>query len=460
MHFDIRHVVVIGAGVMGGGIAAHTANAGIPCTLLDIAPDQLTPKEKAKGLSLESPEVRNRIVGDGFRFVMNSRPPALFSKKRADLIRLGNLDDHLAWIEDADLVVEVVVENLGIKQALFKKIIPHIKKTAIVTTNTSGIPIKDISSGFDPELKKRFIGTHFFNPPRWMKLLEVIPTEDTDPEVVSLVSEFGETLWGKGVVVCKDTPNFIANRLAGFDIMFGLDYILNQGYTVEEADAITGPLMGRPSTATFKLNDLVGLDTNYHVLTNLYPALPEDEDRELLRSEKVLGLMKTMLDRGCLGRKAKKGFYKMKKGPGGKKTFDVVDLQSCDYRPEQKADLPSLGKAKKIRSLAERLRFMVQQDDKAGKLVWAILSYNLSYASRNILEIADEILSIDRAMTWGYNHEMGPFEIWDALGVPETVARMEQENTRVAPWVKKMLEAGITSFYKAVSYTHLRAHET
>jgi len=448
MSYEIRHVAVIGAGVMGGGIAAHTANAGIPCTLLDIVPNKLTPNEEAKGLTLESPQVRNRIVNDGFQFVLKSRPPALFSRRRADLIRLGNLEDNLDMIHDADMVIEVVVENLAVKQALFEKIIPYIKDTAIVTTNTSGIPIKDIAAKFGPDLRRRFLGTHFFNPPRWLKLLELIPTDETDPAITDFVSQFAENIWGKGVVICKDSPNFIANRVAGFDIMFILDYALKNGYTVEEVDAITGPLIGRPRTATFKLNDLAGLDTNYHVVTNLYPALPDDEDREVLRSERVLALMKTMVDKGQLGRKSKKGFYKMKKGPGGKKEFEVIDLDTGEYRPQQEVDIPSLAKAKDIRSLPERLRYLVRVEDKAGRLVWAIISYNLSYASRRIPEIADEIISIDRAMKWGYGHEMGPFEIWDALGVVETLERLEAEGMKVAPWVNDMIDRHITRFYR------------
>jgi len=237
MSYGIRHVAVIGSGVMGGGIAAHVANAGIPCMLLDIAPNKLTRKEEAAGLTLDSPEVRNRIVQSGYKGILKARPPALFSKSRASLIRTGNLEDDLELLKDADLVIEVVVENLEIKQALFEKILPHMKDTAIIATNTSGIPLKDIGAKFSPEVKKRFLGMHFFNPPRWLKVLEVITTEDTDPELTRFVCAFGESLLGKGVVVCKDTPNFIANRVAAFDQLFILDYAINNGYTVEEVDA-------------------------------------------------------------------------------------------------------------------------------------------------------------------------------------------------------------------------------
>ena len=447
MSYGIRHVAVIGSGIMGGGIAAHVANAGIPCTLLDIAPAKLTGKEKAAGLTLDSPAVRNRIVENGYKGILKSRPPALFSKSRASLIRTGNLEDDLESLKDADMLVEVVVENLEIKQTLFEKILPYLKETAIITSNTSGIPLKDIGAGFSPEVKKRFLGAHFFNPPRWLKFLEIIATEDTDPELTRFVCEFGETVLGKSVVVCKDTPNFIANRVAAFDQLFILDYAMNNGYTVEEVDAITGPLMGRPKTGIYKLNDLVGLDTNYHVVQNLYPAVPHDEDREILRSEKVMRVMKEMVDRGWLGRKTKGGFYKLIKGPGGKKSFEVVDLETIAYRSFEKPDFPGIKEAKAIRSLPERLRRLVRMDDKVGKLVWAALSNILSYSAKRIPEISDDIVGIDRAMTWGYGHDMGPFEIWDALGVSETVARMEKEGIKVSPWVKEMLDAGITSFY-------------
>ncbi len=447
MGYRIRHVAVIGSGVMGGGIAAHVANAGIPCTLLDITPNKMIEKEEAAGLTLDSPEVRNRIVQSGYQGIINARPPALFSKSRAPLIRTGNLEDDLELLKDADLVVEVVIENLAIKQALFEKILPHMKDTAIIATNTSGIPLKDIGAKFSPGVKKRFLGMHFFNPPRWLKVLEVIATEDTDPELTNFACEFGESVLGKGVVVCKDTPNFIANRVAAFDQLFILDYAMNNGYTVEEVDAITGPLMGRPKTGIYKLNDLVGLDTNFHVVQNLYPDVPHDEDREILRSEKVMRVMKTMVDKGWLGRKTKGGFYKLIKGPGGKKSFEVVDLETLTYRPQEKPDLPGIKEAKGIRSLPERLRRLVRMDDKVGKLVWATISNILSYSAKRIPEISNDLVSIDRAMTWGYGHDMGPFEIWDVLGVSETVDRMEKEGVTVAPWVKEMLKAGITSFY-------------
>jgi 3-hydroxyacyl-CoA dehydrogenase len=448
MNYGIRHVAVIGSGVMGGGIAAHVANAGIPCTLLDIAPNKLTQEEEAKGLTLESPAVRNRIVQSGYKGILKAKPPALFSKNRAPLIRTGNLEDDLDLLKEVDLVVEVVVENLEIKRALFEKILPYVKDTAIISTNTSGIPLKDISAKFSPEVKKRFLGTHFFNPPRWLKVLEVITTQDTEPELARFVCEFGERVLGKGVVVCKDTPNFIANRVAAFDQLFILDYAMNHGYSVEEVDAIAGPLMGRPKTAIFRLNDLVGLDTNYHVIQNLYPDLPHDEDREILRSEKVMRVMKEMVTRGWLGRKTKEGFYKLLKGPGGKKSFEVLDLETIEYRPEEKPELPGLKEAKSVQSLPERLRLLAQKDDKVGRLVWATIANILSYSAKRIPEISDELVSIDRAMKWGYGHDMGPFEIWDALGVPETIERMEKEGIKVAPWVREMLDANIASFYK------------
>jgi len=448
MSYGIRHVAIIGSGVMGGGIAAHVANAGIRCTLLDIVPMKLRSEEEAKGLDLKSPQVRNRIVTAGFEAVLKSRPPALFSKSRADLIRTGNLDDDLEMLRDADLVIEVVLENLEIKRSLFEKVTPFIKNTALVGTNTSGIPIKDISAVLSDDLKRRFMGTHFFNPPRWLKLLEIIPTDLTDPVYVDRMKMFGENVLGKGVVVCKDSPNFIANRIGAFDQVFMLNHVLNHGYTVEEVDAIAGPLMGRPKTALFKLNDLVGLDVNYHVLTNLYPAIPHDRDREILNSEKIMGLMKFMVDTGRLGRKAKQGFYKMSKGKGGEKSFEVLDLETREYRPQEKLHIVGLKEAKAVESLPDRLRHLVQDQGRIGSLVWSSLSRLFAYASKSIPEISDNLYSIDRAMKWGYGHELGPFEVWDALGVAETVVRMEAEGIQPASWVKEMLGGAVGSFYK------------
>lgn len=448
MSYGIRHVTVIGSGVMGSGIAAHVTNAGIPCTLLDIVPNKLTQEEEARGLTLESPEVRNRIVQSGYDSILKAKPPALFSKSRAGLIRTGNLDDDLEMLREADLVIEVVLENLEIKRALFEKVVPFIKETALVGTNTSGIPIKEIAEVLSDDLRRRFMGMHFFNPPRWLKLLEIIPTDLTDPAYVDQVKAFGEDVLGKGVVVCKDSPNFIANRIGAFDQVFMLDHVLNHAYTVEEVDAIAGPLMGRPKTALFKLNDLVGLDVNYHVLSNLYPAIPHDKDREILNSEKVMGLMKSMVDTGRLGRKAKKGFYKMIKGKGGKKSFEVLDLETKEYRPQEKPEIEGLKKAKAVEPLPERLRHLVRDGGRIGSLAWGSLGRLLAYASKSIPEISDNIYSIDRAMKWGYGHEMGPFEVWDALGVADTVARMEADGIQPAAWVKEMLDSGAGSFYK------------
>ena len=448
MKHQIRHVAVIGSGVMGGGIAAHVANAGIPVTLLDIAPFKLTPQEEAAGLSLDDPKVKNRIVQAGYKGILKGKPPALFSRSRAGFIRAGNLADHAAYLEDADLIIEVVLENLEIKQKLFASIAPHIKETAIVGSNTSGIPIKDISADFSDSLKSRFLGTHFFNPPRWLKLLEIVPTDATDPEVVARMSAFGELLLGKGVVLCKDSPNFIANRIGAFDGSFMLDYALNNGYSVEEVDAIAGPLMGRPKTAVFKLADLVGLDVNFHVLSNLYPAIDYDPAREVLRSEKSLGLYKSMVEKGLLGRKAKQGFYRMTKGKGGKKAFEVIDPATGEYRPQEKPEIPGLKEAKAIGSLPERLRHLVADQGRIGALVWNNLGKLLAYTSTTIPEISDNLYSIDNAMKWGYGHDLGPFEVWDALGVAPTAERMEAEGMTVAPWVKEMLAAGLESFYQ------------
>ncbi|MGQ9677084.1 MAG: 3-hydroxyacyl-CoA dehydrogenase/enoyl-CoA hydratase family protein [Chloroflexota bacterium] len=440
---SIRRAAVIGSGVMGGAIAALIADAGIPVYLLDIVPNKLTPEEEKKGLTLDHPAVRNRIVNAGLDAVKKSRPAALFTPLVADLITVGNLEDNFGWVGEADWVIEVIVENLAIKRQLMARIDAVRKPGSIITSNTSGIPIAAIAAECSPDFKAHFLGTHFFNPPRYMKLLEIIPTPDTLPEVVKLMADFGERVLGKGVVFCKDRPNFIGNRLIAQG-NHALRYAIDNGYTVEEIDAITGPLIGRPKTATFRLMDLVGLDIAYHVGENLYNAVPDDEARESLRPHP---LFKEMVDRGWLGDKAGQGFYKKIKKEGAKESL-VLDYKTMEYRPAEKVKSETISQAKKIDSLPERLRFLVNAQDRFGQFLWASTSSYLAYAANRVPEIADDIVNIDNAMKWGFSHEAGPFEVWDALGVAETAKRMEADGLIVAPWVKEMLAAGHQSFYK------------
>jgi 3-hydroxyacyl-CoA dehydrogenase len=447
MGYQIKRAMVIGSGVMGGGIAGHLANAGISVYLVDIVPRQLTPQEEAKGLTLKSPAVRNRIVNQGMEFLKKSKPSGLFSSSRMELITAGNMEDNWDWIKEVDWIIEVVVENLAVKHQVMARIEETRKPGSIVSTNTSGLPIGEIAQGRSDEFKAHFLGTHFFNPARYLKLLEIIPTPQTNPELTRFMMQFGERRLGKTMVLCKDTPNFIANRIASITGTSSMNYVLQNDYTIEEVDAITGPLVGHPKTASFKLQDLVGLDVSSHVANNLYPAIPHDPFRDAIVGP-VKELTGKMVEKGWLGKKTKQGFYKKTKTPEGKKANLVLDLKTMEYRPEQKPDLPLIKQAKAIESLPERFRFLVKQDDRMGRLIWNGTALALAYAASVVPEISDNLYSIDTAVKTGFFHEMGPFEIWDALGVKETADRMEADGFKVAPWVKEMLRAGGETFYK------------
>ncbi len=455
MTHPINRVAVIGSGTMGGALAAHFANAGIPAYLLDIVPSKLTPDEEKKGLTLASPAVRNRIVNAGLEAIIKSRPAALFTPQTVERITIGNLEDNFDFVREADWILEAVVENLAIKRQLMARIDAARKPDSIVTTNTSGIPIKDISDDCSPSFKQHFLGTHFFNPPRYLKLLEVIPGPETLPAVVDFVSKFGENVLGKGIVVCKDRPNFVANRIGTYSGLVSLRYAYENGYSVTEVDDITGPLIGRPKTATFRLFDLVGVDIPLHVADNTYPLIPDDESQQEWRAPEFL---REIVKRGWLGNKTKQGFYKEVKGAQGRE-FHVLDLKTFEYKPSEKIIYDSVVNAEMYDTPAERLRFLVSQDDRAAKFIWYTTAHLLAYSSNRLPEIADDIVSVDNAMKWGFANEAGPFETWDALGVAETVQRMEKEGYKVAPWVKEMLATGHPSFYQDGKYYDLRTKE-
>jgi 3-hydroxyacyl-CoA dehydrogenase len=449
MRYQIHRAVVIGAGTMGAAIAAHLANAGVPVTLLDIIPNKLTPAEEKKGLALTDPTVRNRIVNEGFERAVKSRPASFFSASHTALIKTGNLEDDFEAIVGADWVIEVIVENLKIKRSLMERIDAVRSPHTIVSTNTSGIPVASIAEGFSDGLRQHFLGTHFFNPPRYLKLLEIIPTQDTLPEVVEAISHFGEYRLGKGIVPAKDTPNFIANRLGFGGGAFGLHYILENGYTIEEVDAITGPAMGRPKTATFRLIDLVGVDVWDHVGRNLAPAIPHDEmAQRYLKSEKVNQLIGAMVEKGWLGNKTKQGFYKEVRQPDGSKEFHALNLDTLEYAAPVKARFDSVKKTKDAEDPAERVKILLAADDRAGQLVRALTYQGLAYAASLIPEIADTPKPMDDAMRWGFGHDLGPFETWDKLGVAETTENMQKEGFPAAPWVNGMLEKGCVTFYE------------
>ncbi|MBP1694422.1 MAG: 3-hydroxyacyl-CoA dehydrogenase NAD-binding, partial [Chloroflexi bacterium] len=448
MNYELKRAVVVGAGTMGAAIAAHLANAGIPVTLLDITPNKLTPQEEKKGLTLADGEVRNRIVQEGLNRAIQSRPASFFTPEVARLVSVGNLEDNFAEISKADWVIEVIVENLDIKRKLMARIDGARQPYSIISTNTSGIPVASIAEGFSEGFRQHFLGTHFFNPPRYLKLVEIIPTQDTLPEVVKSISHFIEYHLGKGLVVAKDTPNFIGNRIAFGEAAFAMDYILNNQYTVEEVDAITGPVIGRPKTATFRLIDLVGVDVWEHVGRNLAPMIPNDElALRYLRAERPNQLIHTMVERGWLGGKTKQGFYKEVRQPDGNKEFWVLNMESLEYQAPIKVRIDSIGKAKD-KPLAERLKILLAAEDRAGQLVRALTYQSQAYASERVPEIADTPMPIDDAMRWGFGLEAGPFERWDMIGVAESIEPMKASGFPPAAWVETMLSKGISTFYQ------------
>jgi len=447
MNYKVHYAVVIGAGTMGAAIAAHLANAGVPVTLLDIVPTQLTEDEINQGLTLEDRVVRNRIVIQGLENAKKSRPASFFAPELANLVQVGNLEDDFDVIGQVDWVIEAIIENLVIKHKLMGRIDKIRQPHTIVSTNTSGIPVGSIAEGLSEGFRQHFLGTHFFNPPRYLKLLEIIPTDDTLPEVIKFVNHFGEHRLGKGIVPAKDTPNFIGNRIFSGWVAFQMDYILKHGYTVPEVDVITGPPIGHPKTATFRLFDLIGLDVWAHVSKNLVPLIPDDEQAlKYMKSERVINLMTRMVENGWLGNKTNCGFYKMVKENGQKK-FLPLNLQTFEHEESIKVRFESIGKVKDETNLGTRLNSLISADDRAGQLVRAFTFQSLAYSSERIPEISDTPKPIDDAMRWGFGHEAGPFEIWDMLGVSATVSAMKDDGYPPATWVDEMLEKGFETFY-------------
>jgi 3-hydroxyacyl-CoA dehydrogenase len=436
---QIQKAAVLGSGVMGSGIAAHLANIGIPTLLLDIVPREITEQEKAKGLTLEDKQVRNRISAGALQKLLKQKPAPLASKKNLALIEAGNFEDDMEKLKDVDWVIEVVVENLDIKKKVFTDVDKYRKQGSIISSNTSGISVEAMAEGRSEDFRKHFLGTHFFNPPRYLKLLEVIPTKDTDPEVLSFMKTFGEDQLGKGVVEAKDTPNFIANRIGTYGLLVTVREMVKGGYSVGEVDSVTGPMIGRPKSATFRTLDVVGLDTFAHVAKNVYDQV-EGEEKEVFE---VPEFMKKMLENGWLGSKSGQGFF-LKQG----KEILELDPQTLEYGPRKKLKTASTEMAKQEKGLANKMKALVYAKDRAGELLWNIFSPVLVYSADLLGTIADDIVAIDRAMKWGFGWEMGPFEAWDALGVEKAISKMESEGKTVPAWVKEMVEKGFTSFYK------------
>ena len=399
---------------MGATIAAHLTNAGIECYLLDIIPFELTEADKKKGLTEKSPEWRNRFAANGLAGVTKSKPASFFTKKNASMIKIGNLEDNLKWLADVDWICEVVVENLKIKQELFAKVEKVVKPTCIVSTNTSGIPIKDISAKFSANLKKHFLGTHFFNPPRYMKLMEIIPGVDTDPAIVDFMVKFSEQTLGKGVVICKDVPNFVGNRIGSFDLSNAQRIMWERKYKIDEVDAIVGKAVGRPGTAVFGTIDLVGLDIGSHVRDNLYKAVPDDEMRDMFLP---LPFSQKMIDNKWLGNKTKQGFYKKTKDAKGKTVKLMMDLETMEYVPAGKPKFDSISAAKKKDNHCgiDENRFL-RARIKPENLFANIFAKTSSIRPTGLGEICDNIMAIDNAMKWGYNQQVGPIRIMGCRG--------------------------------------------
>lgn len=445
MTYRIEKVGVVGAGTMGAGIAAHLANIGIPVVLLDIVTPGLSDAEK------DDPQARNRLVESLYKKMAKARPANLARADRGELISLGNIEDDFDKLADCDWIVEVVIERLDIKRDLMARLDKIRKPNAIVSSNTSGIPIADIAAESSDSMKAHFLGTHFFNPPRYLKLLEIIPTDDTAPEVLEFMVEFGRNTLGKGVVVCKDSPNFIGNRFFSVAASYSIEYAFENDYTISEIDAITGPLIGRPKSATFRLMDLVGLDVMGHVNSNLYDAVPDDPYRETLRPAKTSAVMETMIGNKWLGNKTKQGFYK-KTMVNGKREFWTINPDTFEYEAPAKVRFASVGATRKIEDLGTRVSKLIQHDDRAATYVRDTLYFGFAYAAYVAPQIAYKLTDVDDAMRWGFAHEAGPFELWDMLGVRETAAAMEASGLELADWVKEMLDAGYDCFYQNGSY--------
>ncbi|MEM6632023.1 MAG: 3-hydroxyacyl-CoA dehydrogenase/enoyl-CoA hydratase family protein [Bacteroidota bacterium] len=443
---NIHKVAVLGSGVMGSRIACHFANIGVEVLLLDIAPRELDAKESAKGLTLEHPMVRNRIVNGSLKAAIKGRPSPLYAKADAKLITTGNFDDDLHKIAECDWVLEAIVERLDIKQSMFEKVEQFRKPGTIISSNTSGIPIQMISEGRSEDFRKNFVGTHFFNPPRYLRLLEIIPGPDTDPELVDFMMGYGDLFLGKQTVLAKDTPAFIANRVGIYSMAKIFQLIGEMGLTIEEVDKLTGPATGKPKTGTFRLSDLVGLDTTGHVLKGIKDNCPDDEENALFQAPDYV---KQMLERKWLGDKTRQGFYKKSKDESGKRVILSLDLNTLAYREKAKVNIPSLGAVRNMDFLADRMKhFFFEAEDKGGEFVRRAHLGGFAYVSNRIPEIADDLYQIDDAIKAGFNWDKGSFELWDMVGVRASLPMFEQEGLTVASWVHEMLAGGNETFYK------------
>lgn len=433
MEQKIRRAAVLGSGVMGAAIAAHLANVGIETVLLDLAPE-----------SEHDSRPRNCLAMSAKEKLTKQKPSPIYTTEVLDRIQTGNLEDDLHLISNVDWVIEAVVENLEVKQALLAEVEQHWKPGTIVSSNTSGISVNRMIEGRSALFQHHFLGTHFFNPPRYMKLLEIIPTEHTKPEIIDYMHTFCEKTLGKGVVLAKDSPNFIANRIGTYGILVTLAEMEKKGLSVSDVDVLTGPVIGRSKSATFRTLDLVGLDTFLHVVRNVYERVNDPAEKEAFQIPDVL---QYLVKEGCIGEKAGKGFYQAKKTQAGKE-IEQYDVHIKAYVPKNRTKFACIDKAKNGKTLKEKLNIICYAEDVGGSFVWSVLKQLLLYAAAKIPEIANDMVAIDEAMKWGFNWELGPFEIWDAIGVERSTARMEAEGAEIPAWIKALLAAGKKSFYK------------
>ncbi|MCH3885805.1 3-hydroxyacyl-CoA dehydrogenase/enoyl-CoA hydratase family protein [Tenacibaculum aquimarinum] len=440
----IKKVAIIGSGIMGSGIACHFANIGVEVLLLDIIPRELNDKEKAKGLTLEDKVVRNRLVNDALTASLKSKPSPIYSKKFAERITTGNLEDDIAKVADVDWIMEVVVERLDIKKIVFEKLEKYRTPGTLITSNTSGIPIKFMNEGRSEDFQKHFAVTHFFNPPRYLKLFEVVPGPNCDPAVTDFLMEYGDKFLGKTSVLAKDTPAFIGNRIGIFGIMSLFHVVKDMGLTIEEVDKLTGPVIGRPKSATFRTIDVVGLDTLVHTANGVKDNCPEDEMRDQFV---IPDFVNHMMENKMLGSKTKQGFYKMTKDANGKRNILSLDLNTLEYREKKSAKFATLELTKTIDNVTDRFKVLVAGKDKAGEFYRKSFGAMFAYVQNRIPEISDELYRIDDGLRAGFGWEHGPFQIWDAVGIAKGVEIMKAEGHAVASWVTEMLEKGETSFY-------------
>ena len=444
MGIPIKRVAVLGAGVMGQGISAHLANAGIPSYLFDIAPAELTPEEQAGGWSLEDSAVRNRFALAGLAAIGKSNPPLLYRKDLLKLVTPCNYEDDAQKLGECDWIVEVVVERLDIKRKVFEMVEEHRRPGSVVSSNTSGLSVADMAEGRSDDFRRHFMVTHFFNPVRYMRLLEMVPCDDTDPELFQAMADFGEHVLGKGIVYAKDTPNFVGNRIGTFGMTSVFHWMAEFGMGITETDKIFGPATGRPKSAVFRTADVVGLDTMAHVLTTVAESCPDDPWRERFRIPAVL---QGLIEKGALGEKSGAGFYKKTRDASGARQINVLNLDTLEYGEQPKVRFDSIGATRNLEGAGDKIREMVWFDDEAGRFAWKVTAETCLYSAELLGEIADDVVNVDRALRWGFNYELGPFQTWDAIGLERSVERMKEEGMAVPETVDVLLAKGEGSWY-------------